>query len=79
MTNNNDKEYPMDDHRFEEIAKAYGHVEATLGQDGYQSLVNASLSQSDLNRAKAGVLRIFGLSIFLATIPVIVWLWKWAL
>lgn len=67
------------DDRFEEIAKAYGHVEATLGQDGYQSLVNASLAQSDLNRAKASVLRIIGLSIFLTTIPVLVWLWKWAL
>ena len=69
----------MDDHRFEDIAKAYGHVEATLGQEGYQSLVNASLSRSDLDRAKAGLIRIFGLSTFLITIPVLVWLWKWAL
>lgn len=78
MTNNNE-ENEMDDHRFEEIAKAYGHVEATLGQEGYQSLVHASLSQSDLNKAKAGLIRILGLSVFLMSIPVLVWLWKWAL
>ena len=65
--------------RFEEISNAYGHVEATLGQNAYQSLVDASLSRSEINKAIASLIRISALSILLMTIPVIVWLWKWAI
>jgi hypothetical protein len=68
-----------DNNRFEEIANAYGHVEATLGQNAYQSLVDASLSRSEVNKAVAAFIRISALSILLMTIPVIVWLWKWAI
>lgn len=65
--------------RFEEIAHAYGQVEATLGQNAYQSLVDASLSRTEINKALASIIRISALSILLMTIPVVVWLWKWAI
>jgi hypothetical protein len=68
-----------DNNRFEEIANAYGHVEATLGQNAYQSLVDASLSRSEINKALASIIRITALSILMMTIPVVVWLWKWAI
>ena len=68
-----------DNNRFEEIANAYGHVEATLGQNAYQSLVDASLSRSEINKALASIIRITALSILMMTIPVVVWLWKWVI
>ena len=81
MMNDEDKE------RFwEQLNSSYGQAEAVLGSDGYQAVLNnqrataqGMLAHADRVRAVAGSIRITTIVVMLAAMPVIVWLWKWAI
>jgi hypothetical protein len=76
-----------DDDQFEQVVNSqYGQMESVMGQDGYKAFVEARTAEgagikayADRNAAIAQFIRITGLIVFIMAIPVVVWLWKWAL
>ena len=76
-----------DDDRFiEQMSNSYGQIEATLGSEGYQTFLTGHKevaarvkAHSDQVRAFTGMIHMGTLILLLAAIPVIVWLWKWAI
>ena len=77
----------MDDDEFQAVlGPQYGAMESQMGQDGYKAFVEAQLANgagikayADRNAAVAQAIRIACIIAFAMSIPVIVWLWKWAL
>lgn len=81
----------MDDEEYREkfmqqLSSSYGQMETVLGADGYKVFIEDHKADQDRMRAAAdryravsGTIRIMGLVGFLASIPVMVFLWKWAL
>jgi hypothetical protein len=70
----------------EQLSSSYGQMESVLGADGYKVFIedhkadqSRMIAFADRQKALAGTIRILGLTSFLLAIPVIVFLWKWAL
>ena len=76
-----------DDDRFiEQMSNSYGQIEAALGAEGYQTFLSSHKesaahvkAHSDQVRAFTGMIHMGTLILLLSAIPVIVWLWKWAI
>jgi len=69
-----------------QLSSSYGQMESVLGTDGYKVFIEDHKADqdrmrawSDRYRAVSGTIRILGLVGFLVSIPVMVFLWKWAL
>lgn len=65
---------------------AHGQMESVLGTDAYRVMMNdhiadqkRTLSWADKQRAIARLIQSISIVTFAAGMPVIVWLWKWAL
>lgn len=70
----------------QQLSSSYGQMESVLGADGYKVFIEDHKADQDRMKAAAdryraisGTIRIMGLVGFLASIPVMVVLWKWAL
>lgn len=70
----------------QQLSANYGQIESVLGTDGYAEFLRTREAEraymnarGDYIRAIANTLRIFGLIGMLCAMPVIVWLWKWAI
>lgn len=76
-----------DDDQFEQVVGSqYGQMESVMGQDGYKAFVEARTAEgagikayADRNAAVAQSIRILSFIAFVMAIPVVVWLWRWAL
>lgn len=74
------------DRFIEQMSNSYGQIEAALGSEGYQALLNSHKesamhlkAHSDQMRAWTGMIHMGTLMLLLMSIPALVWLWKWAL
>jgi len=70
----------------EQLAGSYGQIEAALGSEGYKTFLDSHRANaahvkahSDQMRAWTGLIHMGTLSVLLSAMPVIVWLWKWAI
>ena len=70
----------------QQLSSSYGQIESALGTEGYAEFLRTREterrymdSRADLTRAYANTLRIATLIGMLCVMPVIVWLWKWAI
>jgi hypothetical protein len=70
----------------EQLSSSYGQMESVLGADGYKVFIEDHkadqarvLAFADRYKAIAATIRILGFVSFLVAIPVVVFLWKWAL
>ena len=68
------------------VGGQYGQMESVMGQDGYKAFVEARNAEGDgikafaaKNVAITAAIRVFTFIGFMVAIPVIVWLWRWAL
>jgi len=76
-----------DEDQFEQVLGGqYGQMESAMGTDGYRSFVEARNAEAAGFKAFAGrhsavadAIRVGTLVFALAMIPVIVFLWKWAI
>jgi hypothetical protein len=69
-----------------QMSDSYGRMETVLGADAYQVFLTNQLAEqermkglADREKAIASLYRIITLVILMASVPVIVFLWKWAL
>lgn len=77
----------MDEDEFQKVVNnQFGQMESVMGQDGYKAFVEARNAEGDgikafaaKNVAITSAIRVFTLIGFMVAIPVIVWLWRWAL
>lgn len=81
----------MDEQDFQEqymrqMSNSYGQMETVLGADGYKVFIEdhrveqqRMLAYADRQKAVAATIRIGTLLGILMAMPVIVYLWKWAL
>lgn len=74
------------DRFIEQLSSSYGQMESVLGTDGYKVFIEDHKADqdrlrafSDKQRAIAGVIRVATLVGFIVSIPIVVFLWKWAL
>jgi hypothetical protein len=72
--------------KYEAVIAQYGQMEANMGTEGYtaflktqESMRFAAMAHAERVQATTVALRIGTLMFFLASIPVLVWLWRWAL
>lgn len=75
-----------EDRFIEQLSSSYGQMESVLGADGYQVFIEDHKADqermkaaADRHKATAALYRIAGLVGFLMSIPVMVFLWRWAL
>lgn len=81
---NEDEDYRK---RFlDQLSNSYGQMESVLGADGYKAFLEGhkadqqrSISWAFKQRAIGNAISALSLIAFLASIPVNVWLWKWAI
>ena len=75
-----------DEHeKYEAVIAQYGQMEASMGADGYAAFVKAqesmrfaAMAHAERVQATTVFIRIGTLMLFLASMPVLVWLWRWA-
>jgi hypothetical protein len=72
--------------KYEAVIAQYGQMESHMGTEGYaaflktqESMRFAAMAHAERVQASTVAIRITTLMFFLGMIPVIVWLWKWAL
>lgn len=72
--------------KFEQVVSSYGQMESLLGADAYNVFIDDHradqkyiLAKADRTRAYGAAVRVIAFFGMLASIPVIVFLWKWAL
>lgn len=69
-----------------QLSSSYGQMETVLGADGYRVFMEdhradqeRTRADADRRKAIAASIRVLAFMAFMASIPVIVFLWKWAL
>lgn len=72
--------------KYEAVIAQYGQMESQMGTEGYaaflktqESMRFAAMAHAERVQATTAAIRVSILVLFLASIPVIVWLWKAAL
>lgn len=72
--------------KFEQVVSSYGQMESLLGADAYSVFIDDHradqkyvLARADKIKAASASMRVAAFFGMLAAIPVIVFLWKWAL
>lgn len=69
-----------------QLSASYGQVESALGTEGYKEFLatrsaerQTYIAHAERTHAVANVIRLVTLVGMLMAMPVIVWLWKWAI
>ena len=72
--------------KYEAVIAQYGQMEASMGTEGYaaflktqESMRFAAMAHAERVQATTAAIRVSIITLFAMSIPVILWLWKWAL
>lgn len=75
-----------DEQFMRQLSSSYGQMETVLGADGYKVFMEdhcadqeRTRADADRRKATAAAIRVISFMVFMASIPVVVFLWKWAL
>lgn len=70
----------------QQLSASYGQMESVLGQEGYVEFIRARqaerlqlIARAELSQSISAVIRIATLIGILMAMPVLVWLWRWAI